>query len=107
MRSNLPARSPRRIPLAGFLSGAGVLALASSLSPDLAQGSSDIMGTRHNLSVSGTGQVRAFTEDRVCIFCHTPHNATPLSPLWNKDLEPQVYTVYASPTLQAVSSETP
>lgn len=86
---------------AGFLSGAGLLALAGSATSVLAQGSSDIMGTRHNLSVSGTGQVRAFTEDRVCIFCHTPHNATPLSPLWNKDLEPQVYTVYASPTLRA------
>jgi len=34
-------------------------------------------------------------------FCPHPHNATPLSPLWNKALEPQIYTVYASPTLKA------
>jgi predicted CXXCH cytochrome family protein len=59
------------------------------------------MNTRHNLSVSGTGAIRALTEDRVCIFCHTPHNASPLSPLWNKELEPKVYTVYTSATLRA------
>jgi predicted CXXCH cytochrome family protein len=66
-----------------------------------AQTSSDIVNTKHNLSVSGTGQIRALTETRICIFCHTPHNAMPLSPLWNKELEPRAYTVYASPTLKA------
>ncbi len=59
------------------------------------------MHTAHNLSVSGTGTIRALTETRICIFCHTPHNATPSSPLWNKELEPQFYTLYASPTLGA------
>lgn len=93
MRPRLP--EPRVLALVLVLAGAG------ASGPARAQGSSDILGTRHNLSVSGTGTVRAFTEDRVCIFCHTPHNASPLSPLWNKDLEPQVYTVYASPTLKA------
>jgi predicted CXXCH cytochrome family protein len=62
---------------------------------------SDIVNTKHNLSVSGTGSVRALTETRICIFCHTPHNAAPLTPLWNKELEPQVYTVYTSPTLRS------
>ncbi|MBI4517242.1 MAG: cytochrome c3 family protein [Deltaproteobacteria bacterium] len=66
-----------------------------------AQSPSDMARTPHNLSVSGPGPVQALTETRICIFCHTPHNATPLSPLWNKELEPQVYTVYASPTLRA------
>jgi len=61
----------------------------------------DMLATKHNLSVSGTGQIRALNEDRICVFCHTPHNAAPLSPLWNKSLLPQVYTVYASPTLKA------
>jgi predicted CXXCH cytochrome family protein len=66
-----------------------------------AQSTADIVQTKHNLSVSGRGQIRALTETRICIFCHTPHNATPLSPLWNKEIEPRVYTVYTSPTLQA------
>ncbi len=61
----------------------------------------DMINTKHNLSVTGPGEIRALTETRICIFCHTPHNATPLSPLWNKDLEPQVYAVYASSTLKA------
>src|SRR5262245_36630411 len=66
-----------------------------------AQAPSDMLDTKHNLSASGTGSIRALSETRICIFCHTPHNATPLTPLWNKNLEPQTYTVYASPTLKA------
>jgi len=60
----------------------------------------DMVNTKHNLSVSGPGPIRALTETRICIFCHAPHNATPQSPLWNKELEPQTYTVYDSPTLR-------
>lgn len=61
----------------------------------------DIANTKHNLSVTGPGTVKALTETRICIFCHTPHNATPNSPLWNKNIQPQSYIVYASPTLKA------
>jgi predicted CXXCH cytochrome family protein len=78
----------------------GLIGSGSAVSVS-AQTASDIVDTKHNLSVTGTGATRASSETRICIFCHTPHNATPLSPLWNKDLEPQVYTVYASPTLRA------
>lgn len=66
-----------------------------------AQSPAELADTKHNLSISGPGPIQALTETRSCIFCHTPHNATPLSPLWNKELEPQVYTVYASPTLRS------
>jgi predicted CXXCH cytochrome family protein len=99
----MPRARPDVTPAARRLAVVAALALAGGLlvAPARAQSPSDIMNTRHNLSVSGTGPIRALTEDRVCIFCHTPHNATPLSPLWNKDLEPQAYTVYASPTLRA------
>jgi predicted CXXCH cytochrome family protein len=76
--------------------------LGSGLAPAVfAQTAADIVDTKHNLSVTGTGIARATSETRICIFCHTPHNATPLSPLWNKDLEPQVYTVYTSPTMRS------
>lgn len=70
-------------------------------SPLAAQTASDMVNTKHNLSVSGPGPIRALTETRICIFCHTPHNATPLSPLWNKEIEPQNYQVYTSLTLKA------
>jgi predicted CXXCH cytochrome family protein len=78
-----------------------VLALCLCASALRAQTVADMARTKHNLSVSGPGPVRALTETRICIFCHTPHNSTPLSPLWNKALEPRAYTVYASPTLKA------
>ena len=87
-------RRPLVVALASWL----VLGLAPAA---LAQSSSDIVNTRHNLSVSGPGAARASSETRICIFCHTPHTATPLSPLWNKEIEPQAYTVYASSTLTA------
>ncbi len=65
------------------------------------QTESGMTNTKHNLAVSGPGPIQAQGETRICIFCHTPHNAAPDSPLWNRELEPQAYTVYASPTLQA------
>lgn len=58
-----------------------------------------IIDSKHNLSTSGPGEIRALVEDRICIFCHTPHNATPYTPLWNKNLEPRTYTLYHSSTL--------
>jgi predicted CXXCH cytochrome family protein len=40
-------------------------------------------------------------EDRVCIFCHAPHNAAPQTPLWNRE-NPQVYyRIYESSTTDA------
>lgn len=61
----------------------------------------DMLLTKHNLSVSGTGTTRALSETRICVFCHTPHNGSPLTPLWNKELEPRSYAVYSSPTLKS------
>ena len=34
-----------------------------------------IQNSPHNLSASGPGQIRAATEQEICIFCHTPQNA--------------------------------
>jgi len=46
-----------------------------------------IVATKHNLSASGPGELKALTETRICVFCHTPHNAQPATPLWNKKIE--------------------
>lgn len=64
---------------------------------------SDIANTKHNLSTSSPGSVRSTSTDEVCIFCHTPHGATsfPGSPLWNRELSNQTYTVYTSSSLDA------
>ncbi len=84
---------------------------------------SDVRGTKHNLSAvpdaltytyidpatraPATGTVpprtvKASTETQVCVFCHTPHGATPgVTPLWNRQLSTQTYTPYTSATLDA------
>jgi len=63
-----------------------------------------IATTKHNLSISGPGEVKATTEQRLCVFCHTPHRAISnidgvTVPLWNHTLSNAVYMLYSSPTL--------
>jgi len=65
-------------------------------------GSQTIVSTKHNLSVSGPGTVKATSESEICIFCHAPHNARPDHPLWNKADPGLTYTLYGSSTTQAV-----
>ncbi|MEI7982311.1 MAG: cytochrome c3 family protein, partial [Bacteroidota bacterium] len=60
------------------------------------------MTTKHNMSVSGPGAIKATTESEICIFCHAPHNARPDRPLWNRNNPGLTYTLYASSTTQAV-----
>jgi hypothetical protein len=63
---------------------------------------SDVRSTRHNFSVSGSGTVKATSETQVCVFCHTPHAATPgVTPLWNRRLSNATYTPYTSSSLDA------
>jgi hypothetical protein len=67
-----------------------------------AAGISDVRNTKHNLSVSGAGPVRSTTESQVCVFCHTPHGATPgVAPIWNRALGTTTYTPYTSSSLDA------
>ena len=60
-----------------------------------------IVNSKHNLSVSGRGDVHATTEKDVCIFCHTPHQASTEGPLWNHAMSTATYTPYNSSTLNA------
>lgn len=60
-----------------------------------------VVDSPHDLSAGSRAQVRAAVEDQVCIFCHAPHNASPVGALWNRSLSPQVYSVYTSQALQA------
>ncbi len=74
------------------------LALAPAFAARAAQ---DVANTVHNLSTSGPGTFKSGTIDRICVFCHTPHNATPSAPLWNHTLSGQTYLRYDSSTMQA------
>lgn len=60
--------------------------------------SASILETKHNLSVTGPGNIVAATEDQVCIFCHTPHQAQPAVPLWNHQATTASFTLYTSST---------
>lgn len=81
--------------------------------PVSAEKISDVRNTRHNLSSSGPGTVKATTETQVCVFCHTPHAGTqeadptaPPLPLWNRRLSGHTYTgteLYRSSSLDALS----
>lgn len=60
---------------------------------------SSILQTPHNLSVSGKGEIRAVAETRVCIFCHSSHNASTEGPLWNHETSPAQFKTYERSTL--------
>lgn len=63
---------------------------------------SRIANTKHNLSSSGPGTTKATAETQICVFCHTPHGATPgVTPLWNRQLSGATYTPYTSSSLDA------
>jgi len=64
-----------------------------------------IVSTVHNLSVSGPGSIKATTESEICLFCHTPHNARPDHPLWNRNDPGLNYTLYNSSTTQALPGQ--
>ncbi len=79
----------------GLVSAAGLAAAAGELRAGVGE-------TVHNLSVSGPGEIRATREERICIFCHAPHRATPQPPLWNRRDSRASYLSYESPTLDAL-----
>jgi predicted CXXCH cytochrome family protein len=61
-----------------------------------------IAGTKHNLSATGPGPIKAATQTQICLFCHTPHGANPLNPpLWNREFSSANYVPYTSPSIQA------
>lgn len=67
-----------------------------------ASANAGVRTTKHNLSVSGPGAIRAQTETQTCIFCHTPHNASQTQGLlWNRADSTATYIPYQSPTLGA------
>ncbi|RMG47194.1 MAG: hypothetical protein D6718_04235 [Acidobacteria bacterium] len=78
----------------GTMTALALAAVAASPAP-----AGDVRSTKHNLSVSGPGTIVSDTESRVCVFCHTPHNAQPAVPLWNHATSGATYSTYSSSTL--------
>src|SRR5262245_29595227 len=63
--------------------------------------SDTILASKHDLSASGPGTIRASAESEVCLFCHTPHRSTGETPLWNHTLSQAIYIPYSSSTAKA------
>ena len=62
----------------------------------------------HNLSVSGSGTIKATSESEICIFCHTPHASSPQGALWNRNDPSVSYVLYnnlISSTFQATDGQ--
>jgi predicted CXXCH cytochrome family protein len=68
---------------------------------------SQVVGSPHDLSSGSTGTTS--NVDRVCVFCHTPHQAAAANgqdPLWNHELSAVAsYGVYDSATLNATLTD--
>ena len=77
---------------------------AATVIPSALYGQSSIRTTKHNLSISGPGTVRAVSETQICVFCHTPHNSRTQAPLWNRNDSGGTYTMYWSATMDAYVS---
>jgi predicted CXXCH cytochrome family protein len=81
--------------------------LSGVVASAVAVGQSSVTTTKHNLSISGTGTIRAQTEQEVCIFCHTPHHASAVAQLWNHLPTSQTYTLYSSTYLTSKTYPAP
>ncbi|AYH42406.1 cytochrome c3 family protein [Azoarcus sp. DN11] len=81
------------------------IALAATLLLAALPAGAGIVSSRHNLSVSGPGTVKAASETQVCVFCHISHNASPSEPLWNRRARTGGYTPYTSSTAKAAPGQ--
>lgn len=67
---------------------------------------SAIINSKHNFSVNSSATIRSGTEQKVCVFCHSPHDANPDVPLWNHtNSSVTSYAVYSSTTLKATVTQ--
>lgn len=71
-----------------------------------ADGQRSIVDTPHNLSVSGKGSIKSYTETRICIFCHSSHNASAEGPLWNHETtDPSRFKTYNRSTMTSAAEQ--
>nr|MBA3914081.1 hypothetical protein [Terriglobales bacterium] len=63
-----------------------------------------IVNSKHDFRVQSTAAIRSTSQGDPCVFCHTPHNSTPGTYLWNRKLPKQNYPGYSSTTMQSSPS---
>ena len=77
-----------------------VFLLTALLAPP-ASAALSIANTVHNLTPTGPGNFKAPQATGLCVFCHTPHSASPQRSLWNREMSGATYQLYTSSTLKA------
>ena len=82
---------------------AGVLALLTLFAGPAFSQQTLVKDTKHNLSASGTGTIKAASETQICVFCHTPHGSSSAGQLWNKTATSASYTPYSSDYLTSLA----
>ncbi len=60
-----------------------------------------VVGSKHDLSVSGPGPIKAVRETQVCVFCHVPHKARSTAGGSNRPDSPALHKPYASSTMES------
>ena len=84
---------------------AALLLAGASLWGTNAAAVANVAITKHNLSVNGPGTIKAtsVSETQTCVFCHIPHKASNVGPLWNRanPAATPAYTTYTSSTTKA------
>lgn len=98
----VPARR-RAVPAGRFFLVA--LTAATTCCIQMAGAQEHVVDTVHNLSISGPGEIRAESEEQVCIFCHAPHSTGGATPLWNRQFPVANYGIYRSSTFDATPGQ--
>ncbi|MCL6480874.1 MAG: hypothetical protein K6U02_04030 [Firmicutes bacterium] len=62
---------------------------------------SQLLNSRHDFRATSQAPTRALDTTEACVFCHTPHSASPAEGLWNHPLSTQQFPAYSSSTLTA------
>ena len=78
-------------------------AIVVALSVAATSAMAGIKNSKHDLSTGATGNLSTLTggSNQICIYCHTPHNASPAIPLWNRGAATNSgYTFYSSPSMK-------
>ena len=100
--SGAASRSLTNSVRSGLLALVAVIVAAALGNPATpAMASTSVANTVHNLTPSGPGTFRAPEATGLCVYCHTPHNASPQRGLWNRELSGATYQLYESTTLKA------
>ncbi|MDH3254413.1 MAG: cytochrome c3 family protein [Acidobacteriota bacterium] len=84
-------RSRRRRTALTWVMRSLVVAVGALMATSTFSQQESVVGTLHNLSISGPGEIRAVSETQVCKFCHVPHNAEVPAPLWGHALSSARY----------------